>query len=619
MKKKYSVIEVTDEGVFRDNVEYSQFDLINTQGVHARDLFSLDIGGDSTPMNPDHETVHPMILPRADSIVISMGTIKAIVARTKVIVFEPEKPLVKQWATNFLKSVTSVYRSIQELDGDEVLSFELFCIEDVLKSTCDVYERRVILFSPLVDNLMQQMDKEADAYAGIDRLLPIRDALQQFEIDVKETQDCLTTLLANDDDMAQLMLSENTVRGSVDITRHVVVELLVESYAARLTHTLNNVVYQQQKVKSRQEVAEFSVQMQRNRILRMNLHCGIAGVSIGLATIVSSMYGMNIPLPEVSTAIFGSQFGTLFAIATIGPSIVYSLSFRYLRGTGFKQLEERRGEQKAMLKALFSDIGAVDYAVRESFNVMNHEDEEEEEEEEEEEDGDDEVKEEKVQKSDEIEGIYNSLYIASGHSDRRQHKIGHLSASEGHSSKLGDTAFTIDTTTTNAKKSNTYDTSRDGNAADIESIDNMAISLSSGSSVDSRVDESYSKEISRSVEGIERDERSWTRGKRTADQQRAIWSKSAGRKVTKEDFARYMRAARGGKEVDQRAVDLFFDILDSDNDGVLSMEESDISNEMKVGQEGQQAVDASSHVQDGDGDVKPERLTEFSKKMRKAF
>ena len=69
---------------------------------------------------------------------------------------------------------------------------------------------------------MQQMDKEADAYAGIDRLLPIRDALQQFEIDVKETQDCLTALLANDDDMAQLMLSENTVRGSVDISRHVV-------------------------------------------------------------------------------------------------------------------------------------------------------------------------------------------------------------------------------------------------------------------------------------------------------------------------------------------------------------------------------------------------------------
>ena len=102
--------------------------------------------------------------------------------------------------------------------------------------------------------------------------------------------------------------------------------------------------------------------------------------------------------------------------------------------------------------------------------------------------------------------------------------------------------------------------------------------------------------------------------KKMAEQQRAIWSRSAGKKVTKEDFARYMRAARGGKEVDQRAVDLFFDILDSDNDGVLSMEESDISNEIKGGEKGQQG-----EGQDGDGNVKPERLTEFSKKMRKAF
>ena len=82
------------------------------------------------------------------------------------------------------------------------------------------------------------------------------------------------------------MLSENKSSG-FDVSRHVVVELLVESYACRLTHTLNNVIYQQQKVKNRQEVAEFYVQMQRNRIMTMNLHCGIAGVSIGLCTIAS--------------------------------------------------------------------------------------------------------------------------------------------------------------------------------------------------------------------------------------------------------------------------------------------------------------------------------------------
>jgi hypothetical protein len=59
--------------------------------------------------------------------------------------------------------------------------------------------------------------------------------------DVKETQKCLMTLLENDNDMAELMLSEkNEATGAVDISRHVVVELLVESYAARLSHTITN-------------------------------------------------------------------------------------------------------------------------------------------------------------------------------------------------------------------------------------------------------------------------------------------------------------------------------------------------------------------------------------------
>ena len=49
------------------------------------------------------------------------------------------------------------------------------------------------------------------------------------------------TLLENDNDMAELMLSEkNEATGAVDISRHVVVELLVESYAARLSHTITN-------------------------------------------------------------------------------------------------------------------------------------------------------------------------------------------------------------------------------------------------------------------------------------------------------------------------------------------------------------------------------------------
>lgn len=96
-KKKYSVIELGSDGTVK-MTRMSQMELID-EGIFARDLFSLDIGGDSVQATFDYATrlSHPVILPRNSAIVVSMGNIKALVNRSKVIVFEPERPLVKQW------------------------------------------------------------------------------------------------------------------------------------------------------------------------------------------------------------------------------------------------------------------------------------------------------------------------------------------------------------------------------------------------------------------------------------------------------------------------------------------------------------------------------------------
>lgn len=301
----------------------------------------------------------------------------------------------------------------------------------------------------------------------------------------------------------------------MDVSRHVVVELLVESYAARMTHTLNNLIFQQLKVKSRQEVAEFSVQMQRNRILRMNLHCGIAGVSIGLCTVVSSLFGMNITLPhvpEIFPEALGSwlsgPFGTVFGFSLVVPTVVYLGSYQYLKGNNLKAAERRRSEQRSMLKAVFSDIGAVDYAVRESFSAMTDEDE----------------------------------------------------------------------------SSSKQDTTRESDEA-----------TEAGASRYSSPDGDQGSQASAKAESdrLKRD----------------LWRR--GRRVTKIDFANYMRVARGGKEVDNRAVDMFFDILDSDKDGFLSMTETNVDDEKVEG----------DHFLVGDANtpVVPNKIGSLSENLRKPF
>jgi hypothetical protein len=242
LEKKFSVIEIFEDGSIQ-TCSRSSRDLIapnlekSANGISPRDLFALDIGPDVDQHLTMHSSISkrispPVILPRTDAIVVNIGSIKAVVGRQKITVFEPKQPLVKQWTYNFLKSIQSDYES------ENSLPFELFALENILKSTCEIFERRLLLFGPLVENVLLQLEKE-DLFDGLDKLLPIRDTLHQFEIDVKEILDCLTALLANDDDMALLLLSEATPDGDVDISRHVVVELLVESYAMRLKHTIS--------------------------------------------------------------------------------------------------------------------------------------------------------------------------------------------------------------------------------------------------------------------------------------------------------------------------------------------------------------------------------------------
>ena len=93
MKKNYDVVEINEEGAI-NSTEVSQYSVISELGVHSRDFLNLEIDGAHSRQIDNPKSAHPMILPRANAIVVSMGSIKALLARKKVVLFEPEKPLV---------------------------------------------------------------------------------------------------------------------------------------------------------------------------------------------------------------------------------------------------------------------------------------------------------------------------------------------------------------------------------------------------------------------------------------------------------------------------------------------------------------------------------------------
>jgi hypothetical protein len=59
-----------------------------------------------------------------------------------------------------------------------------------------------------VDSFVDEVTNEGFTDAGVHPLVPIKDSLQSLKIHVKQSLECLLTLLNNDGDMLRLLLTE---------------------------------------------------------------------------------------------------------------------------------------------------------------------------------------------------------------------------------------------------------------------------------------------------------------------------------------------------------------------------------------------------------------------------
>ena len=176
--------------------------------------------------------------------------------------------------------------------------FEIDMVEQIVREVCTMYSRRIRLYEPIVNSLMDRVTNEAFSPSGLHKLVPVKDSLQHFEMNVKGALHCITELLENDDDMIGLLLSEKAVARSenreVPHELHENVEMLLEEYARQLNSTLLEIDYMLSRVQSKQDMVALSLDAYRNRMIRMNLYLTIGGISLAFGTAVAGFFGMNV-------------------------------------------------------------------------------------------------------------------------------------------------------------------------------------------------------------------------------------------------------------------------------------------------------------------------------------
>ena len=276
----YRIAKIAKDGKVQYKIQTIS-EILKGSSMHVRDLFSLNLTSTNalpatTKRKNASRHIRPAaaILPRENDIIISFGTIRALIGIDSGILFDAHKPTVQLLADDMSHTFQHMYNNNHDngdddndygyddiidekrINMDNKESFELDFLEEILRDGCDTYARRLKIYQPIVDSILSRVTDEMFAATGIHRLVPVKDSIQEFEIHVQSALDCLKDLLMNDEDMVALLLTKRDKARKqgrdLDLSVHEDVELLIEEYARRLNTILHETKYLLKKVESKQ-------------------------------------------------------------------------------------------------------------------------------------------------------------------------------------------------------------------------------------------------------------------------------------------------------------------------------------------------------------------------------
>jgi len=337
-------------------------EILKAAQIYARDLFLLNVTSRQERRRKRPIQMNSaVILPRKDLILVSLGNVRAVVGLNELYLMDAHQPVVQEFA----QDVRDIFR--EESENPDADPPELLFLDEVLRDTVDAFSRRLRLYEPIVDNFLSKVAHELYSDTGVHQLVPLKDSLQSFEIQVKQSVDCLADLLNDDETMLDMLLKEQAaakISGSVvDFKRHEHVEVLLGVYARQLSSMRWEIQYLLGRLESKREFVSLALASYRNRLVRMNVHLGIFTMALAVGTTISGFFGMNL-VSGLEEAKFA--FPIVIAAASCSGAFFALFAVNYMSGSTMRKRAEQRLQEIETLNSALSDMSALDYTLKTS-------------------------------------------------------------------------------------------------------------------------------------------------------------------------------------------------------------------------------------------------------------
>ena len=361
-----------------------------TPGLHARDVIALGVCLDPKETKkkklpiPGRKILNNVIKVRGNILLASLGNIRMILKPTELILFDPHLANVKSW-------VSHLSRQLQTCKDQ----FGLFVLEDLLRDTCDSFDRRLalyyalfrsigdearfkkdkdegdnILHYSLLSNILREesnaMHRRSESPAS--KLSPLQDLLYEFQLELNDVKACVVDILSNPESLSRVNVTANTLANAERMDDDDSAELIFETYGLKLSASISGLLQLQQQIKTELTLADLNLKMKRNRILWLNVNLSAASLAIAFYAGCTALFGVNLVSGLETTEYL---FYVLGGVSVSLSAWIYLRLLRYMRGDFSRTVEANQMAERKFLESVFSDIDAVDVVLSSSVREIN--------------------------------------------------------------------------------------------------------------------------------------------------------------------------------------------------------------------------------------------------------
>ncbi|KAG7693608.1 hypothetical protein KL949_004448 [Ogataea haglerorum] len=270
--------------VFDSNGKFKKIasDVKKAQLILKHDLLPRDL----RKIDKGYDDIVPSILVRENSILLTILHIRALIKADSVVLFNYDQSFSSD---QLISTLSQKLRN----QADDSLPYEIRALEAIFMNVIDNLNSEMKVHVTVVNGILKELESDVDM-TKLKYLLLVSKKLQQFQQKATLIRDLIDEMLAHDDELVELYLTDKKLGHKRTALEHEEVEMLLESYSLHCDAIVQTVESSISNVRTTEEIINIILDSNRNQLMLLGLRFSICLLSFGSLLFIAGVYGMNL-------------------------------------------------------------------------------------------------------------------------------------------------------------------------------------------------------------------------------------------------------------------------------------------------------------------------------------